>query len=69
MVQAAVGILDVDTDETLAARVLALEHRIYPAALKLLAENRTRIVDGRCLIDGIDSSASALIAPHIPVPE
>jgi len=36
----------------LAARVLAAEHRIYPLALKLLAEGRVRVVDGRCLIDG-----------------
>ncbi len=43
---------DTDDAETLAARVLALEHRIYPLALALVAEGRVRIVDGRCLIDG-----------------
>lgn len=35
-----------DTPETLAARVLAVEHRLYPAALRLFAEGRVRI-DGR----------------------
>jgi phosphoribosylglycinamide formyltransferase-1 len=50
--QAAVPVLDTDTAETLAARVLAAEHRLYPLALKLVAEDRVRIVDGRCLIDG-----------------
>ena len=40
------------TEEALAARVLKVEHRIYPAALKLVAEGRVRVVDGRCLVDG-----------------
>ena len=30
-----------------------VEHRIYPLALKLVAEGRVRVVDGRCLIDGV----------------
>src|SRR6202140_1899861 len=38
--QGAVGVRDDDTNATLAARVLALEHRIYPAALSLLAAGR-----------------------------
>jgi hypothetical protein len=32
--------------------VLAVEHHIYPYALKLVAEGRVQIADGRCLIDG-----------------
>ena len=35
--------LDDDTAETLAARVLEVEHRIYPLALQLVAEGRVRI--------------------------
>src|SRR6266567_1180639 len=50
--QGAVGVRDDDTAETLAARVLAVEHRIYPAALALLAAGRVKIVDGRCQIEG-----------------
>ena len=50
--QAAVAVQDNDTEATLAARVLKVEHQIYPLALKLLAEGRIRIVSGRCLIDG-----------------
>src|SRR6266446_3030046 len=46
--QAAVPVRDDDTAETLAARVLAVEHRIYPLALRLVAEGCVRIVDGRC---------------------
>lgn len=52
LAQAAVPVLADDDEAALAARVLAVEHRIYPLALKLLAEGRVRVVDGRCLIDG-----------------
>jgi phosphoribosylglycinamide formyltransferase-1 len=45
VVQAAVPVLDDDTEATLAARVLAQEHRAYPLALDLLASGRA-VVDG-----------------------
>jgi phosphoribosylglycinamide formyltransferase 1 len=51
--QGAVAVHEGDSEAALAARVLAVEHRIYPLALKLLAEGRVRVVDGRCLIDGV----------------
>jgi phosphoribosylglycinamide formyltransferase-1 len=41
--QAAVAVLDSDTPESLAARVLAQEHAIYPAALARVAEGRLRV--------------------------
>jgi phosphoribosylglycinamide formyltransferase-1 len=40
ILQESVPVLPGDTEELLAARVLAAEHRIYPAALKLLAEGK-----------------------------
>lgn len=40
LVQAAVPVLDGDTEDALAARVLAQEHRIYPQAARWLAEGR-----------------------------
>src|SRR4051812_8621607 len=49
--QAAVPVREDDTADTLAARVLAVEHRIYPLALKLVAEGRARIVDGHSIVD------------------
>lgn len=52
IVQEAVPILPGDDEATLAARVLAAEHRIYPAALKLVAEGRVTVRDGRCFVDG-----------------
>lgn len=63
--QGAVAVHDDDTPATLAARVLAVEHRIYPLALKLVAEGRVRIVDGRCAISGTSPHDEALIAPEI----
>ena len=41
------------SEETLAVRVLKVEHRIYPLALKLVAEGRVQIKDNRALIDGV----------------
>lgn len=46
ILQAAVPVLDDDTEASLAARVLAEEHRIYPETLRLLASDRL-IIEGR----------------------
>ena len=61
--QGALAVRDDDTKETLAARVIKLEHRLYPLALRLLAEGRARVVDGRCLIDGAAVAQDCLIVP------
>ena len=50
--QGAVPVLPDDTPETLAARVLAVEHRLYPLALKLVASGRAKVVGERVVIDG-----------------
>lgn len=47
--QAAVPVLDTDTEESLSKRILAEEHKIYPLAIKLLAEGRLHI-EGRKVI-------------------
>jgi len=47
--QAAVPVLPNDTPETLGARVLAEEHKIYPNALKLVAEGKVKLEDGRAV--------------------
>jgi len=62
--QAAVPVREDDTADTLAARVLAVEHRIYPLALKLVAQGRVRIMDGRCVVEGGVASESFLMVPH-----
>jgi phosphoribosylglycinamide formyltransferase-1 len=50
--QAAVPIMEGDTPDMLAARILAEEHKLYPHALRLVAEGRVTIVDERCMIEG-----------------
>jgi phosphoribosylglycinamide formyltransferase 1 len=45
--QAAVAVRDDDTAESLASRVLQAEHRLYPSALRLTAEGRVRLENGR----------------------
>ena len=50
--QAAVPVLDDDTEQTLSERILAEEHRIYPLALQRLARGELRVV-GRRVIGGL----------------
>jgi phosphoribosylglycinamide formyltransferase-1 len=52
ILQAEVPVLKGDDEKNLAARVLAEEHRIYPAALKLLAEGRLKIEGDRVVVAG-----------------
>lgn len=53
IIQAAVPILEGDTPEALAARILVEEHKIYPKAVQLYAEGRLK-VDGRIVrISGV----------------
>jgi phosphoribosylglycinamide formyltransferase 1 len=61
--QGAIAIRPTDTEETLPVRVLKVEHRIYPLALKLVAEGRVRVENGRCLIDGIPVPDVTDLAP------
>ena len=52
ILQAAVPILDDDTPETLAARILVQEHKIYPRAVQLFAEGRLRVEGRRVIVNG-----------------
>jgi phosphoribosylglycinamide formyltransferase 1 len=63
LVQAAVPLAADDTPETLAARVLEAEHRVYPLAVRLIAEKRVRIAGDRALIDGVPAPAAPLLSP------
>ena len=63
IVQAAVPVLPGDDAERLAARVLAAEHRAYPLALRLIAERRVRVSDGRVEILGAAAPDSVLLNP------
>lgn len=65
VMQGAVAVLDDDTPDALAARVLAVEHQIYPDALRLVASGGTRIENGRCRTDATGSPDDTLIAPAV----
>lgn len=61
--QAAVPVRPDDTPDTLAARVLEQEHRIYPLAVRLIAEGRVRVVGERVVIDNARAAETAVINP------
>ena len=61
--QGAVPVHDNDSEAALAARVLAVEHRIYPLALKLLAEGRIELGYGRCRVAGTPAPDGVLMVP------
>ncbi|MFA6313604.1 MAG: phosphoribosylglycinamide formyltransferase [Sterolibacterium sp.] len=66
VIQAAVAVHAADTAETLAVRVLAQEHVIYPRALRWFLEGRLRLdADGRVRIDGERPSDAFLVAPLV----
>ena len=52
IVQAAVPVLPGDTADTLAARVLTVEHRSYPLALRLVAQGKVRMEGGKAVTAG-----------------
>jgi phosphoribosylglycinamide formyltransferase-1 len=66
LVQAAVPVRPEDDPDSLAARVLAEEHRIYPLALRWLAEGRVRVEGERAVIAGVAAPAAAAICPAEP---
>jgi len=64
VVQAAVPVLDGDTESGLAARVLAQEHRIYAQAVRWFCEDRVSIsADGKVRIAAAAQAAGALLSP------
>ena len=65
LMQGAVAVSDNDTPETLAARILAIEHRIYPAALRLVAGGRIRLEGDVCRTAGSGASDDVLVAPAV----
>jgi phosphoribosylglycinamide formyltransferase-1 len=62
IIQAAVPILDSDTSDTLAARILVQEHKIYPRAVQLFAEGRLRVDGRRVFLDSAQPGGEAIIS-------
>lgn len=64
VVQAAVSVLASDDEESLAARILAAEHRIYPQALALVASGDARVEGEHVSYQSKEAHGSrVLIAP------
>ena len=64
--QAAVPVHAADTPDTLAARVLAAEHRLYPQALSWLASGRVRREAGRLVVDAPETGGMLLSPGALP---
>ncbi|MGH7794041.1 MAG: phosphoribosylglycinamide formyltransferase [Candidatus Binatia bacterium] len=66
IIQAVVPVFADDSGETLAARILEQEHRIYPRAIQLYAEGRLKVVGRKVLVDRLaKDEKQALIQPSV----
>lgn len=65
VMQGAVPVGDNDTPDTLSERILEVEHRIYPEALRLLAQGKVRIEGDVCKTAGSGASENFLISPVV----
>jgi phosphoribosylglycinamide formyltransferase 1 len=63
VMQGAVAVSDQDSSETLSERILEVEHRIYPEALRLLATDRIRLAGDLCRTDASAAAGNFLISP------
>ena len=64
VMQGAVAVCDGETPEQLAARIIAIEHRIYPEALRLVASGCVRIEGDICKTESSVASGAVLISPN-----
>ena len=53
IIQAVVPVFPDDTEQSLAARILKQEHRIYPRAIQLYSEGRLRVEGRRVVVNGL----------------
>ena len=65
LMQGAVPVHDDDTPEILAARILEVEHRIYPNALRLVASDKIRLEGEVCKTAGDAGSGGSLVSPAV----
>lgn len=65
LMQGAVAVRDDDTPETLGARILEIEHRIYPDALRLVASGQVRLEGDICKTTGSARFDDTLISPAL----
>lgn len=65
VIQAAVPVLDGDTEDSLSQRVLACEHQIYPQAVRWFAEDRLTIENGKVHLSTPQDDNVRLISPTL----
>ena len=65
IIQAAVPVLDGDTETTLAARVLQQEHLVYPQAVRWFVDGRLTLENGRVRLAADQADAAVMISPEI----
>ena len=64
VMQGVVEVRDDDTAQTLSARILTIEHRIYPEALRLLASGKLRLEGSICRLESDAGAGGTLISPQ-----
>ena len=69
IIQAVVPVSPEDTSESLARRVLAFEHRIYPEAVRLVATGAARVSGSRVMLKHCETPVDGLISPKLPAKE
>jgi phosphoribosylglycinamide formyltransferase 1 len=55
-----------DNEASLSARILRIEHRLYPLTVRLIAEGRVRVVANKVEIDGWQAPKTSALNPHGP---
>lgn len=65
IIQAAVPVFDDDTEESLSQRILKLEHKIFPHAIRLFAEGRIHVTGRKVMIRSAESTESSIVNPSL----
>lgn len=66
IIQAVVPVFPDDSEESLSARILKEEHRIYPKAIQLYSEGRLHVAGQRVLVDGLEKEEQQVMI-HPPL--
>lgn len=66
IIQAVVPVFPDDTEQSLSARILVEEHRIYPRAIQLYSEGKLRVAGRKVVVDGLEKDETpALVNPPL----
>jgi phosphoribosylglycinamide formyltransferase-1 len=65
IIQAAIPVLDGDTEDSLAARILVQEHQVYPQAVRWFAEDKLTLDNGRVRLAADLADTAVLISPEV----